>query len=227
MAPDPDHRKKVLLMFLPKEEVTAVDVWQVSGLRGTGSFGFEVKDVFVPGSRTYDPSGSPREPGALYLFPTTLFFASGFAMVALGVARAGLDAAIELAGGKKPRLDQELLRDKPVVQQQVGQAEAIWGSARSFLLDNASTAWQNACETQALTLENLIRLRLASTNAIRMAAEVVDIAYNLCGSHAIFADNPIQRRFQDVHVITQQIQGRLAHYERAGQFFLGLEPEGW
>jgi alkylation response protein AidB-like acyl-CoA dehydrogenase len=102
-----------------------------------------------------------------------------------------------------------------------------WDSARSFLLENASTAWQNACEAQALTLENLIRLRLASTNAIRMAADVVDIAYNLCGSHAIFADHAIQRRFQDVHTITQQIQGRLAHYERAGQFFLDLEPEGW
>ena len=59
-----------------------------------------------------------------------------------------------------------------------------------------------------------------------MAAEVVDIAYNLCGSNAIFAHNPVQRRFQDAHAITQQIQGRLAHYETAGQFFLGLEPEG-
>ena len=59
-----------------------------------------------------------------------------------------------------------------------------------------------------------------------MAAEVVDIAYSLWGSDAIFAKNPIQRRFQDAHVITQQIQGRMEHYEKAGQFFLGLEPEG-
>ena len=59
-----------------------------------------------------------------------------------------------------------------------------------------------------------------------MAADVVDIAYNLCGSDSIFEDNPIQRRFQDAHVITQQIQGRMAHYDTAGQFFLGMEPEG-
>ena len=88
--------------------------------------------------------------------------------------------------------------------------------------------WRSACKNHALTTEERIRLRLAraSTDAIRRAAEVVDICYNLCGSSAIFASNPIQRRFQDIHVVTQHIQGRPTHYETAGQFFLGLEPEG-
>ena len=58
-----------------------------------------------------------------------------------------------------------------------------------------------------------------------MSAEVVDIAYTVGGSNSIFAANPIQRRFQDIHVITQQIQGRLTHYDTAGRFFLGLDPE--
>ena len=59
-----------------------------------------------------------------------------------------------------------------------------------------------------------------------MAGEVVDIAYNVCGSNSIFASHAIQRRFQDIHVITQQAQGRLFHYDTVGQFFLGLEPKG-
>jgi hypothetical protein len=29
-----------------------------------------------------------------------------------------------------------------------------------------------------------------------------------------------------MHVITQHIQGSPAHYETAGQFLLGLEPQG-
>ena len=86
--------------------------------------------------------------------------------------------------------------------------------------------WEGARKNHCLTTEERIRLRLASTHAIRTAADVVDIAYNLCGSNAIFANNPVQRRFQDIHVITQQAQGRLTHYDTAGQFFLGLEPEG-
>ena len=218
--------RDVRILLVPKNEVDLVDVWQGNGLRGTGSFSFEVQDMFVPSIRTFNPSDRPREGGPLYVIPTSLLFPSGFACVALGVARAGLDSAIEIAGGKMPNLDKDLLRDKPVVQRQIGQAEAVWGSARAFLLEAASAAWESACKIHSLTFEERIRLRLASTHAIRMAAEVVDIAYNLCGSDSIFANNPIQRRFQDAHVITQQVQGRMAHYETAGQFFLGLEPEG-
>ena len=70
-----------------------------------------------------------------------------------------------------------------------------------------------------------VNLRLASTHAIREAVRVTDIIYNLSGSTAIFESTPIQRKYQDVRAISQQIQGRMAHYDTAGQFFLGLEPE--
>ena len=217
-------RKEVRTLLMPKEDVRLVDVWQVNGLRGTGSFSFEADDLFVPGHRSYSPSDGPREDGALYVIPTSLLFPSGFATVALGVARASLDAAIDLAGNKA--VDQQTLRDRPTVQRQVGTAEAIWRSARAFLRESASSVWESARKNHSLTVEERIRLRLASTHAIRMASEVVDIAYDVCGSNSIFSINPVQRRFQDVHVITQQVQGRLAHYDTAGQFFLGLEPEG-
>ena len=223
--PSTDKREDRMLI-MPKEQVNLVDVWQVNGLRGTGTFSFEVKDVFVPSERTFNLSAIPREEGPLYVMPMLLLFASGFACTALGVARSALDAAVELAGGKRPRLEQNLLRDKPIVQREIGRAEAIWGSARAFLLETATAAWASACKVHALTLEERIRLRLASTHAIRMAAATADIAYEVCGSDSVFEHKPIQRRFQDAHVITQQIQGRMAHYETAGQFFLGLEPEG-
>ena len=145
--------------------------------------------------------------------------------MALGIARAGLDAAIEVAGSKTPQ-GRALLKEEPDTWRQIGQAEAIWRSARAFLRESASAAWKSAREVRSLTLEERIRLRLAGTHGIRMAAQVVDIAYTLFGSHAIFVNNPIQRRFQDVHAITQQLQGRMDHYDTAGQFFLGLEPQG-
>jgi hypothetical protein len=66
---------------------------------------------------------------------------------------------------------------------------------------------------------------LATTHAIRLSARVVDAAYNAAGSSAIRADSPLQRRFQDVHVITQHVLGRPAHYQTAGRFLLGLEPD--
>jgi alkylation response protein AidB-like acyl-CoA dehydrogenase len=177
--------------------------------------------------RTYDPNDeSSRDPGATYVIPRTLLFAAGFATVALGIARASLDTVIDIAGTKTPGRTRTLLRDQAATQRLVGEAEAIWRSAKAHLRESAATVWDSACRDHALSTDDRIRLRLAGTYGIRMAAQVVDIAYSLLSSSAIFASNPIQRRFQDIHVITQHIQGSFAHYETSGQYFLGLEPQG-
>ena len=93
-------------------------------------------------------------------------------------------------------------------------------------MEKATLLWRSAVELGSLSLEDRIPLRLAGTHAIRQAAEVTDIAYSVFGANAIFESTPVQRRFQDAHAITQQIQGRMDHYDTAGQFFLGLEPQG-
>ena len=215
------------VMLIPKKDANFIDSsWQVNGLRGTGSFSFEVDDLYVPSIRTYDQANAPREGGPLYVIPRTLLFASGDATIALGIARVSLDTAIDLAGTKTPGRVGSLLQDQSATQRLIGEGEAMWHSARAFLEESVSSVWSSACTKHALATEERIRLRLASTYAIRKAAEVVDISYNLCGSSAIFASNPLQRRFQDIHVITQHLQARPTHYETAGQFFLGLEPEG-
>ena len=214
------------LYLLPRDDVELVDVWQVKGLRGTGSFSFRIRDRFVPEARTMRLDVPPREPGPLYVIPQALLFACGFGCVALGNARAGLDATIDLCSDKRPRFGSRPLCDDPVIQQQIGKAEAAWQAAKALLFEAAGEVWRSVQANGRITTGERIRLRMAGTHAIRQSAQVVDIAYNLTGSTAIFADRAIQRRFQDAHVITQQIQGREAHYETAGQYFLGLEPRG-
>jgi alkylation response protein AidB-like acyl-CoA dehydrogenase len=224
--PGQNEPSEMRTMLLPKGEVSVLDVWNVGGLRGTGSHSFEVQDAFIPAARSYPTTADSREPGPLYYIPTTLLFCSGFATVALGAARAGLDSAIELAVGKTQMGRETTMRDESTTQRMVGEAEAIWNAARAFLDESTNAMWEGVCRSRDLTTEERIRVRLSSTHAIRQAAKVVDIAYTLCGSSAIFAINPIQRKFQDVHAITQQIQGRPTHYDTAGQFYLGLEPGG-
>ncbi len=224
--PGQSEPSEMRTMLLPKDDVKLLDVWNVGGLRGTGSHSFEVRDAFIPAARSYPTTAGSREPGPLYYIPTTLLFCSGFATVALGAARAGLDSAIELAISKTQMGRETTLRDESTTQRMVGEAEAVWNSARAFLSESANAMWESVCRNRDLTTEERINVRLSSTHAIRQAAAVVDIAYTLCGSGAIFSVNPIQRRFQDVHAITQQIQGRPTHYDTAGQFFLGLDPGG-
>jgi len=67
-------------------------------------------------------------------------------------------------------------------------------------------------------------VRLATTHATHEALAVVDAAYTLAGSNAIFEDLPFERRFRDIHAVSQQLQARRNHYEHVGRYLLGLPP---
>jgi indole-3-acetate monooxygenase len=60
--------------------------------------------------------------------------------------------------------------------------------------------------------------------AIQEARAVVDFAYHAAGSTAIFEKNPFERRFRDMHTVTQQSQAQFANFEQLGQALLGLTP---
>jgi indole-3-acetate monooxygenase len=213
-------------LFVPAAEAELLDTWQVRGMRGTGTHHFVVKDVFVPAERTVPQAGAPLlEDGPLYQFPRRLLFASGDAAVALGTAHACLDAFFDLAGAKTPRSMQTTLRDQPVIQATVGRSEAQRRSARAFLTEAVRDVWSEAISTGAISSDRRAVLRLATTHAIRLAVEIVDSVYNACGVTTIFEGNPIQRYFQDIHVISQHTQGRLAHYELIGKYALGLKVD--
>jgi alkylation response protein AidB-like acyl-CoA dehydrogenase len=208
--------------FVPVAEAELLDTWHVRGMRGTGTHHFAVHDVFVPAERTVLSATAPTlEPGPLYKIPRTLAFASGDAAVALGMARSCLDTFAELAGSKTPRAMQALLRDQSMIQVNVGQAEAALRSGRAFLMETVRDIWSEAT-VGSVTLERRAVLRLATTHGIRLAAQVIDTVYNAAGATAAYEGNLIQRHFQDIHVITQHLQGRMAHYELVGRHWLGL-----
>lgn len=221
-----DDQPEERYLFVRVVEAELLDTWHVRGMRGTGTHDFAVRDVFVPSERTVLQAGAPLlETGPLYQFPRRLLFASGDAAVSLGAARACLDTFFELAGAKTPRSMQATLRDQPVIQATVGRSEAHLRSARAFLTEAVHEIWSEAASTGAITLDRRAILRLATTHAIRLAVEVVDSVYNAAGVTAIFEGNPIQRHFQDIHVISQHTQGRLSHYELVGKHALGLKVD--
>jgi alkylation response protein AidB-like acyl-CoA dehydrogenase len=218
-----DGQPQQLYLFVPAAEAELLDTWHVRGMRGTGTYHFAVNDVFVPAERTVLQTGAPLlDIGPLYQIPRTLLFGSGDAAVALGVARACFDVFYELASAKTPRAMQAMLRDQPMIQASVGLSEANLRSARAFLTEAAGEIWAEAASTGAVTQERRAVLRLAVVHAIRLAAQIVDTLYNAAGVTAIYEGNPMQRHFQDIHVITQHLQARLAHYELVGQHWLGL-----
>jgi alkylation response protein AidB-like acyl-CoA dehydrogenase len=222
-----DGSPAIRTMLFPAAAATMTDIWQVIGLRGTASDAFAVDALFVPADYAVprDDQASRRESGPLYCFPTSSLYAMGFAGVALGIARATLDAFLALARDKTPRGFKSTLRENAVIQSEVARAEARLGAARYFLLFSLQEIWRDVTASDSLTIAQRMRIRLAATYAIDQATSVVDSAYHAAGATAIFQSNDFERRFRDIHTVAQQVQGRSSHFETVGQFMLGLEPE--
>jgi alkylation response protein AidB-like acyl-CoA dehydrogenase len=223
----PDGQPDTRYLFVPVAEVELLDTWHVRGLRGTSTHHFAVHDVYVPEERTVLSAAAPLlETGPLYQFPRTLLFASGDAATALGVARTALTAFVELAGAKEPRAVQGLLRDQPMVQADVGLAEAQLRSAHALLTETVGKTWSEVSRTGTINLDQRAAMRLAATHTMRLAIEVVDAVYNAGGATSVYDGQIIQRAFQDIHVLSQHIQARRTHYEMLGRYCLGLSIDG-
>jgi indole-3-acetate monooxygenase len=216
----------VRTLLFPAREAALIDTWRTIGLRGTASDSYRVDEVFVSEafSTTREDPTLRRERGPLYAFTMQGLYAAGVAAVALGVARAMLDEFVALASRKSPR-GLSRLADNAVVQAEVARAEARLGSARAYLVETLTTIYAQARETAPIEIADRARVRLACTNAIQSAAEVADVAYKEAGVDAIFPGSPFERRFRDMHTLSQQIQARGAHFEQVGQILLGMPPE--
>jgi len=112
------------------------------------------------------------------------------------------------------------------VQTNVAMWEARLQAARAYLLDTLATVAARATATEPIDIPDRALVRLAAAHAIQTSIEVVDYGYRAAGSDAIFADRAFERRFRDMHTLSQQTQGRLANFEAVGQILLGIVPEG-
>jgi indole-3-acetate monooxygenase len=219
-------RPTVRTLLFPTSEATLLDTWRTIGLCGTASDSYCVNDVFVSEafSSTREDPTLRRERGPLYAFTMPGLYAVGVAAVAFGIARAMLSEFITLASRKAPR-GLARLADNAVVQADVARAEARLGSARAYLVETLTTIYAHADDVAPIEIADRARVRLACTNAIQGAAEVVDFVYKEAGVDAIFPGSPFERRFRDMHTLSQQIQARNAHFESVGQVLLGVPPE--
>ena len=205
------------LAYFRPDDVEFVDNWEVAGLQGTGSFEFKVKNLAVPQDMVADMSRPASVCIDLTLMPNTLLFAASFACVALGLARASLNDIVDLAQGKIPRWTSLKLKDDPDVQRFIGKATARWKAADAYLHRTIETLFPMIRQSNTVTLQQRAEMRMVGTHVIQECAEVVGVAYRISGSSGIYQDLNLQRRFQDINVITQHVQGREAYFGILGR----------
>jgi alkylation response protein AidB-like acyl-CoA dehydrogenase len=210
--------------FYPKAVAEIVDTWAVSGLRGTGSHDVVADDLFVPEERTFSAAERrARVTGPVNSIPGFDLAGCGFACVGLGVARAAIDALIELAAAKTPRASTALLRERPGVQAQVGEAEAVLRAGRAFLFEVAGRMGEDAAAGHQITAPQRAELRLAMTHAAQGAARATHLMSVAAGVTSIFTASPLERYARDAEVVTRHVQLQYPNYEAVGRTLLGLE----
>ncbi len=222
-----DGSQQERTMLVSAESVKWTDIWSTVGLRGTASDQFALNDFFVRSdhSITREFDRECREGGPLYRMSNGTCYQVGFAGVACGIARGALDCFIDLARNKVARGYKGPLRDNAVVQSGLAQAEANLRAARALVLQSMAEIWKDLVGGAMITVDQRFSIRMAATHAIHKAREAVDFAYNMAGATSIFDGHPLERRFRDIHTVTQQLQGQIRHFETVGAWMMGADTD--
>jgi alkylation response protein AidB-like acyl-CoA dehydrogenase len=215
----------------PRSEAQVVDgSWDVTGLRGTGSFDWTVDDLFLPERRTMVHAGIPldnqwkRWPGITYALPAQAWVGPHHCAVITGIALAGIQALIELAGGKTPRGRTGLLCENPQVQDAVGRADAMLNAGRIYRSAMITELWNTIAAGGETTLEQRARCRLAAVHAADCARGAMDLMYRHGGSTSFERESRLAECWRDLHVVGQTVTVAPEWYPIGGRILLGMDP---
>lgn len=218
-----DGRPEVRFLMVPTSAVTIVPHWDVLGLRGTGSHAIEVADVQVPAGFSFAIS-EPQVDAPLYRLPFFGLLSLCIAAVAVGIAGAAL-AAMQRGAERVPFGATKPLASRPSLQASLAAATAKYESARAFLFEVTREATIAAAAGAAPGLRARARARIAACEVVGRAAEVVDLAFNSLGGGSIRDGDEIQRRFRDVHTLTQHVMVGPVALDMAGRVLAGVEVD--
>ncbi|MDH4608798.1 acyl-CoA dehydrogenase family protein [Pseudomonas sp. BN102] len=212
------------LAVMPREKVKIEETWDVVGLIGTGSHDVVIEGVVVPEDWTFVRGGPSNLDEPMFRYPSLSFATQVLSVVGLGVARAALDFLSGMASGRYSVTGAPALADRPLAQMQMAKAEAELRAARAWFYEAMESAWNSVLAGQAVSVEQTNLLRLSSTHATRVSAEVARSAQMLSGMSGVYRDNPLSRFVNDTLVITQHAFMGDMTYQNAGAIFFGNKP---
>jgi len=212
------------LAVMPREKVRIEQTWNVVGLIGTGSHDVVIEGVVVPEDWTFVRGGPSNLDEPFFRYPSLSFATQVLSVVGLGVARAALDELAGMASGRISVTGAPSLSDRPLAQVEMAKAEASLRAARAWFYEAIDDAWRSILAGDVVSVEQTNMLRLSSTHATRIAAEVARTAQMLSGMSGVYRTSPLSRFVNDTLVITQHAFMGDMTYQNAGAIFFGNKP---
>lgn len=131
---------------------------------------------------------------------------------------------MDLAVTKVPTATRASLRERPLAQIQIAQAEGLVQAARAYLLAANEEVWRRGAAGADFDAPARAAARLASVTAARLAAQAVDLVFDAAGATSIQTSCVIERCWRDAHAITQHVILSTGRFEVVGRVLFGLDP---
>ncbi|MGK7865211.1 acyl-CoA dehydrogenase family protein [Falsiroseomonas sp. E2-1-a4] len=214
----------MIMCCAPIGAARVIDNWHVSGLRGTGSCDWVMEDVFVPAELAFGfPDQRATQPGVVYRMPVISSFSWSVAVVPLALARAALDDFVAVARDKVRVGTSQPLREREVIQSDVGRADALLRAGRALLVEamQALVVALERGETEVFPLR--IGLRQAAAHAAETALRVAGMLEGMAGSAAILEAGRLPRQLRDLRASVQHVAMSPHNFITAGRLAMGLD----
>ena len=216
----PDARQ----FLLEKDPSRLLDVWDVGGMRGTGSTDYALQDAFAPAEMWVKAfSGQSNHPDPIFRLPFT-FFGLGLCGVALGIARPAVDGLKTLAASKASAVSRRTLRDQAQAQYAAAKSEALLGSAALYVRQCFGEIWGALRSGGEVTLQMRARTRASYVHAAESALQAVQLCYRAAGGSGLWEAGPFEQALRDVNAVACHITLQQVMMEEAGRVEFGLEP---
>jgi 3-hydroxy-9,10-secoandrosta-1,3,5(10)-triene-9,17-dione monooxygenase len=205
----PDGRVVDFRTFMvPREKYQVVDVWNVVGLRGTGSNDIVVEETFIPEAFTLSmgETGQCRGPGQavndgpLYKLPFHSIFTSTIATPIIGMARGAYAEHVEM---QQKRVRAAYLGEKasldPFAAVRIARASSEIDAAWALLMGNIREEQDHVARGEQIPLELRLRVRRDQVLGTARAIEAIDALFEASGGRALAEGTYLQRTWRDAH----------------------------
>ena len=221
---DGHGQPSMLIGLAPRASVRFHGNWDVLGLRGTGSYDFEVTEQVLPEDFFFDASAPVQQRGgALYRMGFMAIPCLSHASFALGAARRMLDEWLAYARAK-PRGSGKA-SDLHTFQHDFATATADLRAADAYVRRTFSELYEAALADR-VTAELRLEGQLATSQAFTVAKRVAQAAFAACTTRAVRNGNALQRCFRDIHAGSAHVLNSEQALIDAGSVLVGVEGAG-
>ena len=213
--------------ILPKGEFEIIDTWHVSGLRGSGSHDVRIVDRVVSDTHVVATLGHGDMTSNQLSIPLNVRLTFNKIAVALGIARAAIEAFIELAYGKTPRFANKKLKDRPFAQRQLAKAEARIRGHRAAVYEHTEHVTQICYRGDRLSDEDIAIAHLLASESTTGCVYVVESLLEAAGTSANYLGHPLEKLARDIRVVRQHTTVSPQHIDHIGQALMGNGLHGF